>query len=884
MNYGYNVGQRPISAVDSNNINFAANAHYTAWGALSSVVNAKTSSFAGIATTNSYDARTQPVFLSATSPTQTVMSLGYDFNYGQYDNGDVYQVINNKDSSRSVQFWYDFLDRLGYAGTSHSANWGTTYSYDAWGNLLQRSKNNGSMGTEPLLNVSVNGRNQVTNWCYDTAGNVIDPNQGCPNSPPSSYPNVYDAENRLARSTIGASTTSYDYGADGQRVKKLGNVNTLYWYGPGGVLEETDLSGNLQNEYVFFGGKRTARVDSSGAVHYYFTDHLGSANVVTAANGSIEDESDYYPFGGEQVVNNSQVTDVINPGFEQITNIPVLSSGFEGGSSQGWVLGYSGANSVVTNAQAHSGSYSLAQSGATAGGSFQDVSGLAPGASYQVSVWVRADAGTTAQMYLWLHDTTGANAESTAAITPGQSWQQVTLTYVANSTGKVRIHLGYVAGAGTIYYDDVQVVVSNAAQGWALGYWGATSVVTSTQAHSGSYSLAQSGATTGGSFQDVSVTAGASYQVSVWVKADAGTTAQMYLWLHDTTGANAENTAAITPGQSWQQVTLTYVANSTGQLRIHLHYVAGAGTIYYDDVQVTTLNPPGNLNFANHYKFTGKERDPETGCDYFGARYYCNPIGRFITPDWAAKPTSVPYANFGNPQSLNLYSYVQNNPTTMGDPDGHRCPGCPVMTGPITVQDIMFTGKAAAKGLWNGFVGLTNTVNGLINAGSNIVVGKDVIGYATPIPYNNTPEAVIGTLAPFGVPGGEFGEATTATQLADDAIVVRGGIPTAEQLTKGAETINADGTLNGVSVQSANGATVEQLAQGGTVPKYNKIGTTTVGEIRATGGDVVPTPRDGNPCHCDMNNVNAQAASQKFKVQPNPAKVKVTPSTDTDTD
>jgi hypothetical protein len=46
-----------------------------------------------------------------------------------------------------------------------------------------------------------------------------------------------------------------------------------------------------------------------------------------------------------------------------------------------------------------------------------------------------------------------------------------------------------------------------------------------------------------------------------------------------------------------------------------------------------------------------------------------------MTPDWAAKPTDVPYANFGNPQSLNLYSYVENNPTTTGDPDGH-CPPC----------------------------------------------------------------------------------------------------------------------------------------------------------------------------------------------------------------
>ncbi|MFL6436911.1 MAG: RHS repeat-associated core domain-containing protein [Terriglobales bacterium] len=75
---------------------------------------------------------------------------------------------------------------------------------------------------------------------------------------------------------------------------------------------------------------------------------------------------------------------------------------------------------------------------------------------------------------------------------------------------------------------------------------------------------------------------------------------------------------------------------------------------------------------ANVYKFTGKERDSESGLDEFGARYYGSSLGRFMTPDWAAKPVTVPYAHFGNPQSLNLYSYVQNNPTTVGDPDGHE--------------------------------------------------------------------------------------------------------------------------------------------------------------------------------------------------------------------
>jgi len=72
-----------------------------------------------------------------------------------------------------------------------------------------------------------------------------------------------------------------------------------------------------------------------------------------------------------------------------------------------------------------------------------------------------------------------------------------------------------------------------------------------------------------------------------------------------------------------------------------------------------------------NYKFTGKERDSESGLDEFGARYYSSAWGRFMIPDWAAKPTTVPYANFGNPQSLNLYTYVQNNPATVGDVDGH---------------------------------------------------------------------------------------------------------------------------------------------------------------------------------------------------------------------
>jgi RHS repeat-associated protein len=68
---------------------------------------------------------------------------------------------------------------------------------------------------------------------------------------------------------------------------------------------------------------------------------------------------------------------------------------------------------------------------------------------------------------------------------------------------------------------------------------------------------------------------------------------------------------------------------------------------------------------------TGKERDAESGLDYFGARYYGSSMGRWMSPDWSAKQEPVPYSKLDNPQTLNLYSYVQNNPLSNLDDDGH---------------------------------------------------------------------------------------------------------------------------------------------------------------------------------------------------------------------
>ncbi|MGA7313783.1 MAG: RHS repeat-associated core domain-containing protein [Silvibacterium sp.] len=74
---------------------------------------------------------------------------------------------------------------------------------------------------------------------------------------------------------------------------------------------------------------------------------------------------------------------------------------------------------------------------------------------------------------------------------------------------------------------------------------------------------------------------------------------------------------------------------------------------------------------ATPLHFTGKERDAESGNDYFGARYYSSAMGRFMSPDWSTKPSDIPYAEIADPQTLNLYGYVRNNPLSKIDKDGH---------------------------------------------------------------------------------------------------------------------------------------------------------------------------------------------------------------------
>ncbi|HLZ50163.1 MAG TPA: RHS repeat-associated core domain-containing protein [Candidatus Acidoferrum sp.] len=112
--------------------------------------------------------------------------------------------------------------------------------------------------------------------------------------------------------------------------------------------------------------------------------------------------------------------------------------------------------------------------------------------------------------------------------------------------------------------------------------------------------------------------------------------------------------------------------------------IEGGASIYYHPDQLSnrvltdssgnTLGQRGHYPFGDTWyesgtttklQFTSYERDSESSNDYAMARSYINRFGRFSSPD----PLT---GSLGNPQSLNLYAYTENDPVNLVDPSGYH--------------------------------------------------------------------------------------------------------------------------------------------------------------------------------------------------------------------
>jgi hypothetical protein len=107
--------------------------------------------------------------------------------------------------------------------------------------------------------------------------------------------------------------------------------------------------------------------------------------------------------------------------------------------------------------------------------------------------------------------------------------------------------------------------------------------------------------------------------------------------------------------------------------------------------------------------------------------------------------------------------------------------------------------------------------------------------------------------------------------LPDDALVVRGGTNLPEFFQHGSGvSVGESGKLDNVSVNSAAGASVAELTAPIPSTGYpgilnNQVGVTTVGQVRAAGGDVVPSPSGKNPSHATLHGLTPTQASELFR-------------------
>jgi RHS repeat-associated protein len=199
---------------------------------------------------------------------------------------------------------------------------------------------------------------------------------------------------------------------------------------------------------------------------------------------------------------------------------------------------------------------------------------------------------------------------------------------------------------------------------------------------------------------------------------------------------------------------------------------------------------------------TGKERDTESGNDYFGARYYSSAMGRFLSPDWSAKAEPVPYAKLDNPQTLNLYGYMRNNPLGGVDQDGH-CDWC--------------------QKLWNGITGNGFQTNAQIAANQATVTATMSDTYAL-APTSQT------TTAESQEPNGAIALGADAANLAS---ATPGVIPEIAGAIPGAPAFGLGLSATGVSV--SNDPSTLNLSINATSTTFAAMSTFGTGAVAAVG-------------------------------------------------
>ena len=232
-----------------------------------------------------YNTRLQPQEIGLGTFDGGSDKLKLQFKYGESNNnnGNVLKQIITRPSLTALTqtYTYDKLNRLKTAAESGAGTaFSRSYGYDRYGNRAVTA--NSGLPTSPLMPTATTNFSTSTNRLtltgagYDNSGNLTATSLG--------DTLAYDAENRLTSYTLSSATTSYKYGPQGRRVRKVTpTVTETYVY---------DAFGKLAAEY-------STAAPTAGGTFYRTTDHLGSTRLVTRQDQSDADCYDYAPFGEE---------------------------------------------------------------------------------------------------------------------------------------------------------------------------------------------------------------------------------------------------------------------------------------------------------------------------------------------------------------------------------------------------------------------------------------------------------------------------------------------------------------------------------------------------------------------------------------------------------
>ncbi len=306
----------------------------------------------------------------------------------------------------------------------------------------------------------------------------------------------------------------------------------------------------------------------------------------------------------------------------------------------------------------------------------------------------------------------------------------------------------------------------------------------------------------------------------------------------------------------------------------HLGSVAVSTNAQGAVTELSDYYPYGSIrtdtgSFKEQRKFIGQEFDPATNLSYLNARYYDGNRGQFLNQD----PVFWGNQNLGDPQSLNSYSYANNNPINRSDPSG--------LVGKETVTNFpkgflegvisnlktslafftsnpFDTGHAIASSVKAVMANPSMVVKGVTNAFNKFANSSDAeqgvkLGF------------IAGSLiGPKGLKvEGKF------ARLADDVLVCRGGLCTAEEFINGTGVKqHADGTLSGVSILvGANGESKAELLSKLPSRFNGQASFTTLGEIRKTTATLTDPSES---LHANMSGLNVDQFVKLFSGFNNP--------------